>query len=334
MNHRFPLILMLLLALTALSCNRNPVAPAASSTGAGKTGVANQLYIEVSILGGLEYFSDHKMGMKMAGEALGVRTEYVGPVDYDMAAMATAFEQAIAKRPNGLVVVGVEASLNSLVDKAMEKGIPVVTVDADLPDSRRIAFVGTGNRQAGVAGGRKLAEVLAGVGKVAIMTKPGQSNLEERVQGYRDALAPHRGIEIVQIVDTQSDPNVAASQAAALLQKYPDLGAIACVEAAGGSGAAVAVKEAGKAGQVKIIAMDRDNSVLEQIQRGVITATVVQQTALMPFYAVQILYNLTNHPVPVTNDNPKAGVAGVPPVIDTGAIIVDASNCQYFIRNR
>ena len=143
--------------------------------------------------------------------------------------------------------------------------------------------MGTGNRQAGVAGGRKLAEVLAGVGKVAIMTKPGQSNLEERVQGYRDALAPHRGIEIVQIVDTQSDPNVAASQAAALLQKYPDLGAIACVEAAGGSGAAVAVKEAGKAGQVKIIAMDRDNSVLEQIQRGVITATVVQQTALMPF---------------------------------------------------
>ena len=49
---------------------------------------------------------------------------------------------------------------------------------------------------------------------------------------------------------------------------------------------------------------------------------------------MQILYNITNHPVPVTNDNPKAGVAGVPPVIDTGAIIVDASNCQYFIRNR
>jgi len=167
---------------------------------------------------------------------------------------------------------------------------------------------------------------------VALMTKTGQSNLEERIRGYQDALKQSPGVEIVQVTDTQSDPVVAAQAAGSLLQRYPDLAGIACVEAAGGTGAATAVKEANRVGKVKIVSMDRGNEVLEYIKDGVISASVAQQTALMPFYAVQILYNLNNHPVPVTSDNAKAGITGVPEVIDTGVVIVDKDNYQYFVR--
>jgi ribose transport system substrate-binding protein len=293
---------------------------------------AQQLYIDVSALGGLPYFVDHKKGLELAGKALGVRTEYVGPADYDMSAMVEAFEQAIAENPDGIVVVGFEPSLNPLVAKAAAAGIPVVTVDADLPGSKRIAFVGTGNYQAGLQGGRKLAALIGGRGKVALMTKPGQSNLEDRIRGYQAAFKEYPQIQLVQTADTQSDPTVAAQAAAALLQKYPDLAGIGCVEAAGGNGAATAVREAGKAGKVKILAMDRDNDVLNSIRQGVISATVVQQTALMPFYAVEILYNLNNNPVPISSDNAAAGVTGAPANIDTGIVIVDRSNCRYFMR--
>ena len=293
-----------------------------------------QLYIEVSALGNLDYFYDHKMGMKKVGEELGVRTEYVGPAEYDMNAMVAAFEQAIAKKPNGIVVVGFEASLNPIVKKATDAGIPVVTVDADLPGSTRLAFVGTGNVNAGMMGGEKLAGLIGKKGKVAIMTKPGQSNLEERVAGYKAALAKYPGIKIVQIVDTQSDPVVAASAASTLLQKYPDLAGIACVEAAGGSGASTAVREAKLAGKVKIIAMDRGSDVLDAINKGIISATVVQQTALMPYYAVQILYNLNNSKVEITTNNKKAKVLGIPQTVDTGVIIVDKTNYTYFKRGK
>ncbi|MCK7498568.1 MAG: substrate-binding domain-containing protein, partial [Comamonadaceae bacterium] len=106
-----------------------------------------------------------------------------------------------------------------------------------------------------------------------------------------------------------SSTSIAAQAAAALLQKYPDTAGIACVEAAGGTGSATAVRGK-KTGQVKIVAMDRGNEILQLIKEGVISATVVQQTALMPFYATQILYNLNNHSVPITNDNAKAHVSG------------------------
>src|SRR5271166_5452885 len=83
-----------------------------------KTNISDQLYIEVSALGSLDYFYDHKLGLQKAGEAMGVKTEYVGPAEYDISAMVTAFEQAIARKPSGIIVVGFESSLNAIVDKA------------------------------------------------------------------------------------------------------------------------------------------------------------------------------------------------------------------------
>jgi ribose transport system substrate-binding protein len=324
-------IAVLCMAFALVSCNRAPE-PAASTSDGEAESKMDQLYIQVSALSNLDYFYDHQLGMKLVGEELGVRTEYVGPAEYDMNAMIAAFEQSIAKRPNGIVVVGFEPSLDSIVNKAIEEGIPVVTVDADLPTSNRLAFVGTGNFNAGFTGGNAMADLIGGSGKVALMTRPGQSNLEERIAGYRAALEDYPDIEIVQVADTQSDPIVAAQAAATLLQRFPDLSGFGCVEAAGGAGASTAVREAGKAGDVKIIAMDRGNEVLEGIQEGIISASIAQQTALMPYYATQILYNLNNSNVAITSDNQAAGVLGIPEMVDTGVIVVDSSNYEYFMR--
>jgi ribose transport system substrate-binding protein len=214
----------------------------------------------------------------------------------------------------------------------VEAGIPVVTVDSDLPNSKRCAFVGTGNHRAGYTGGTKMAEILGGEGKVALMTKVGQPNLEERIRGYRDAIREYPKMEIVQVVDTASDPIRAAQAAANLMQTYPDLAGIGCVEAAGGAGAATAVKEAGKVGKVKIVAMDRGTEVLQYIEEGVITASIAQQTALMPYYAVLILHTLNHVDIPITTNNLKAGVPACPAIIDTGVIVVDKSNYRYFKR--
>lgn len=87
--------------------------PVATAPEAAASSTMDQLYIEVSALGNLDYFYDHKLGLEIVGKELGVRTEYIGPAEYDMNAMVAAFEQAIAKKPNGIVVVGFEPSLNT-----------------------------------------------------------------------------------------------------------------------------------------------------------------------------------------------------------------------------
>ena len=78
--------------------------------------------------------------------------------------------------------------------------------------------------------------------------------------------------------------------------------------------------------------MDRDNDILNYIRNGIIDATIVQQTALMPYYGLMILYQLNHHEIPISSDNHAAGITGVPCYIDTGTILVDRSNCELFMR--
>ena len=293
---------------------------------------SNELYIHVSCYGSLDYFYDHKVGTEIAGKILDVKTDYVGPDGYDMDAMVTAFEQAIARKPAGIIVFGADDTLAAVINEASDAGIPVVCVDGDVPSSKRVAFVGTGQFNAGVMGGNYLVQMLGGKGKIAFLTVPGQAHLEARISGYKSIIDQYPDIEVVQTGDTQTDPTVAAQTAAAILQKYPDLSAFVCVEASGGAGALTAVKEAGLQGQVKILSMDRGADVLQAIKDGIISASIVQQTALMPIYAMEILYNLHHYGVPITTNNALTGLTGTPINIDTGCVMVDSNNVDYFIR--
>ncbi len=323
------LALTALTAASGITCSRSE---APSGNGAAAAGKRRDLYIMVSALGANAYFFDHKFGLQLAGEHLGVETEYKGPPDLNMQAMIQNIELAVARNPGGLLVIGFEPSLNDSVNKTVDAGIPVVTLDSDLPNSKRIAFVGTGNYNAGYTGGMKLGELVGGKGKVAILTKVGQPNLEERVRGYREALATFPGIELVRVADTKSEVPMAAQAASLVLAAEPDLAGFGCVESSGGAGSATALREGGRAGQMRVVSMDRDNDILSFIDEGIIDASVVQQTALMPYYGLHILYQLNHYDIPISTDNTAAGVTGVPREIDTGTVLVDKSNCRYFMR--
>jgi len=303
----------------------------ASAMSEGGVAPKDELYIGVYCLGNLEYFYDHKIGLEAAGKMMGVQTKYTGPSDYDIGAMITAFEQAIVENPAGIITFGAEDTLQPVIDKAIAAGIPVVTVDGDVSTSKRTSFVGTGNYDAGYLGGTKLAEALGGAGKVAILTEPAVELHRARYQGYEDALKAN-GIEIVQVGDTKADINEAAKVTAAILQSHPDLNGLACTDAAS-AGLAIAVKEAGLEGSIKIVAMDRDRTILEMVEKGTIYGTIVQKSAMMPFFALQIIYNMRHAGVEITTDNAAAGISLAPTNIDTGVTFVDQSNAQYFIRN-
>lgn len=291
----------------------------------------DETYVEVLALTNLPYFIDHRLGLEFAGEELGVKTKFVGPVEYDMTAMVNTLEQTIAENPAGILVVGFDPALKPSIDKAVEAGIPVVTLDAEVYGSQRNTFLGTGNYNAGKVGGELLCNAVGQTGKVALITKTGQSNLEERIQGYQDYMAEScPGVEIVQIINDDSDSAKAAEGLKAVLQRTPDLAGVGCVEAAGGVGAATASKELGMEGQLKIISMDRDDGTLKFIEEGVIDASVAQKTALMSYLGTKLMYYLNHAPVPVVPDNAAAGIVPLPESVDTGTIVIDKDNAKFF----
>lgn len=297
----------------------------------GLKGGPGEEYIAVACMGNLEYFRAHKYAWKAIGDKLGVKTSYIGPAEYDVPGQIAAFDQAIARKPAGIAVFGVEASLKPEIDKAVAAGIPVVTFSGDVPDSKRSTFVGTNQHQLGFFGGKKLAEILGGKGDVAILSIPGVSMFDTREQGYKDAFAANPGIKVVQTGDTKADTVTAINTAKAIMQRFPNLTAFACTDSTGGIAAATAVSEAGKAGKIKIVSMDRNSDVLEKIKNGVVTGTVAQDDAAEMVWAMMVLFSRHHFEPALSTDNRKANVSAEPDNIFTSVSWVDKANVQYFL---
>ena len=330
MNHstiRTSIGLLFAAALLLAAC-----APAAAPAPAGAdVDTSGEEYIYVSMMGNLEFFNAHKYGWQWAGDTLGVTATYVGPPDFDVNAQVAAFDQAIAKKPKGIVVFGVDPSLIPEINKASDAGIPVVTILGDLPTSQRIAFVGSLQYDLGYVGGIHVAEALGGTGEVAILSIPGTQMFNDREEGFRAAFAAYPGIEVVQVGDTKADTATAISVAKDILTRNPDLAAFVGTDSTGGIGAATAVSEAGKSGEILTVAMDRNSDVLQAIQNGTLTGTVAQDDAAMAFWALQVLFNYVHNQAPLTTDNAAANAPSGPTIVYMSVNYIDKTNLQYFL---
>ena len=293
--------------------------------------VGDDRYIFVLSMRNLEFFDVHIEAFKMAGEALGVQTQIMGPSEYDTAAQISAMKSAIATEPDGIVIYPPGPELKPVINQAEEAGIPVVTVTGDVPDSKRTAFVGIDQHQVGEVGGEYLAEELDGEGKVAILTITAPM-FQRREDGYRDTFEKYPGIEIVTEGDTQADFPTGISVAKSILQSNPDLDAFVCVDSVGARSAVTAIREAGRTGDVKVIGMDRNNDTIRNVGKGLVEASVAQKGHLSTFYAMMILYNLNHNPMPITQDNRAAGVTPAPVWVNTGVSLVTQENWRQWLR--
>ena len=103
-----------------------------------------------------------------------------------------------------------------------------------------------------------------------------------------------------------------------------------CLEASGGQGAADALHLLDLTGKVKIVAFDKDPATLEAVERGWITATVVQKPYVMAFYGVRFLDDLHHNVVHEFKDWATAPAGPLPTFVDTGTAVIDSSNLTTF----
>ena len=264
----------------------------------------------------------------------GVGYAFEGPTNYDPAAERDSFEGALQKKPTGILVSVADPNvMKDSIDKAIAAGIPVITIDSDAPSSKRLFFIGTNNYEAGVMGGKRLAQELHGKGSVVVFTMPTQPNLDERLRGYKFALESFPGIKITRIVDIKGDPSVAFDTTTQILgnDKKEHIDAFVCLEALSGKEVAGVLNDYKVKGRT-IIAMDTDPDTLQWIQKGVIAATISQKPYTMAYVGLMMLDNLHHQP-PKSLDSDWAhdSFAPVPAFVDTGSALVDKTDVDAFI---
>ncbi len=279
------------------------------------------------------YWEQAGAGFSKAGHELKVKTDFAGPKSYDPKAEREALDDAVQQKASGILLAVTDpALLKDSIDKAIAAGIPVITLDSDAPASKRLFFIGTNNYQVGLAGGRRLAKVLNGKSNVVVFTMPSQPNLQDRLRGYRDALAT-TAIKITREVDIQGDPRIAFDTTTQIIGKEKDkVDAFVCLEAQSGKEVAEVLDRYHVKGKV-VMAMDTDPDTLEWIQKDGIEATIAQKPYSMAFVGLQMLDNLHHHkPAALDEDWLKDSFAPIPSFVDTGSALIDKNNVASFLQ--
>ena len=286
-------------------------------------------YVFVASNVNIPYWQEAQAGLTDAAKQMGVKAEMTGPDKFDPQAQLEAFQKAVAGKPAGIMIsVTRPELLQDAINAAIAQGIPVITVDSDAPNSKRVMFVGTDNIRAGSESAKRMADILKGQGQVVIVSVPGQLNMDQRAQGVNDTLKKYPGIKIVQTIDDKGDPRVANDSISALLKAKAKIDGIICLEASGGSGAAEALHRLDA--KIPIVGFDKDPETLDWIDRDGITATVTQKPYVMAYYALKFADDLHHNAVHDFKDWRTAPAPPMPTFVDTGTAVVDKRNVKEF----
>jgi len=259
----------------------------------------------------------------------GVKISIVGSRDDSVEPYVNAVRDGIDRGVAGIMVIGWgDAEIARAIDEAMDNGIPVVTVDSDVPDSKRLAHVGTDWFRMGQAMAETLAERMGGAGQALMIGFTGMVNMQAGFKGFSDGIARFGEIEIVGPVDDLDvGPEKAETVTAHSLAQLAELKGIACFDGQGGPGAARAVERARKVGAVSLVCVDSEEDHLDYIRSGTIQAAFCQRREAFTYHAFQVLYAY-NHGSPLLGG--RKGLINVPGNIDTGFLVVNRSNVDTF----
>lgn len=265
------------------------------------------------------------VGLAAFGEDYGVNVRIAAPESYNIEEQKRILLEVIAEKPDGLMVCGTDLSLTPYVDMAIDAGIPTVTVDADLPDSKRLAFVGSNFREIGILQAEAMVKLIGGKGIVAMMGING-INMQEAYDGFRSVMENYGDVVVLDQIDDESNPVLSEQITKELIGKYPELAGIAGFDSNSGPGIANALEELGLIGKIKVTCVDVTAKHIEILKSGAVQKLIGQKRELFTYYGGVLLYEITHRDEKMPPGGYLNNQNEIPTKVDTGLIEVDLSN--------
>jgi ribose transport system substrate-binding protein len=241
------------------------------------------------------FFNQMNEGAEAAAAETG-DTLQIFNANNDPAAQNSAIETYIQEGVDGLIVVAIDVNgIMPAVEQADEAGIPIVAVDAILPEGPQAAQIGVDNADAGAMIGQDFVAWAGEQGDAVELGIVGALNSfiqNVRQDGFEGAVEGVEGIETVGVVDGQNVQDTALSAAENLITANPGLDAIYATGEPALLGAIAAVESQGRQADVAVFGWDLTAQAITGIEQGYVKAVVQQDPAGMGAAAVRALDTL------------------------------------------
>ena len=233
------------------------------------------------------FFVTLRCAASKEAEALGATLEWKSIQGVGIQELSAALEGSALLQPDAIVLSG-NSALSARVGELMGAGTPVVAVNVPLSPATPYADVVSDMANSPFAD--YVVDQVGEDGSVAILGGiAGIPTLQVRYQPLIDLLAEKApNIRIIGPEYENLDRTSAASISSSLILANPDLKAIYAISGPAGAGAASAVQQMGKAGQIKVFTYDATPEVVQGISAGTITAAVAQAPTQLGAEAVRI----------------------------------------------
>ena len=230
---------------------------------------------------GDEFYITMNCGAQEKAKELGVNLDFQGPDKFDASLQTPIVNAVAAKQPDAVLIAPTDTkAMYAPIKQLADAGTKIVLVDTTLeqPDMAE-SQIASDNEAGGREAAKALAELIGGSGKVFVVNvKPGISTTDARAKGFEEE-AKELGLEYLGQDFSQDEPARAASIIKAQLAKNPDIKGVFATNLFSAEGTANGVREAGKAGDVKIVGFDAGPAQVEQLEKGDVQALIAQKPA-------------------------------------------------------
>jgi ribose transport system substrate-binding protein len=233
-----PLVAFGALAAVA-ACGGKSGDASAGASGAAATGGAGKTFTIAMIAKSSTnpVFLSGRQGAEAAAaelsksEGVTVKIDWLTPPNEDGSVQAQRIAEAANSGANAILLSASDAGkVRGAVNEAVDRGVPVMTFDSDVPDSKRFTFYGGDDVKMGEQIMDELAAQMGSKGKVAIFAgNQNALNLQARVKGVRETAKKYPGITIVDAFYHAETPQDAAAEVLRVKNAYPDITGYAMV---------------------------------------------------------------------------------------------------------
>jgi ribose transport system substrate-binding protein len=209
------------------------------------------------------------------------------PPTEDGQVQAQRITQAVNEGTNAILISASDAGkVTGAVNDAVTRGVPVMSFDSDVPQSKRFAFYGVDDVKTGQTVMNELAKLVGGKGNLAILAgNQNAPNLQKRVQGVKEAAKAYPGIKIVDVFYHVESPQDAAAEVIRVTNAYPEINGWAMV--GGWPLFTTSLLNELEPSKVKIVAVDALPAQLPYVEKGIAPVLLAQSTYLWGYVSVE-----------------------------------------------
>jgi len=249
---------------------------AGGSSGSGKS--YNMTFIQG--VAGDGFYVTMGCGIQAEAKKLGnVTVNIQGPSQFDSTLQNPIIESVTASHPSAILIAPDDVSASRPpIAQAMSAGVKVVLVDTTLTDpSGAVSQISSDNTAGGADAFAAVKQLVPGGGQVLVVnTKPGISTTDQRTAGFAAAAKADPKFSYVGVQYDNDTASLAAQVTLAELQKNPGIVAIFATNLFSAEGAATGIRQAGKAGKVKVVGFDADPDQITALKQGTVQALIAQ----------------------------------------------------------